>query len=434
MNFTDVIIKKRDGYRLTENEIAFFVKGASEGTIPDYQISALLMAICIKGLDHEETAVLTYEMAHSGKALDLSPIKGIKVDKHSTGGVADTTTLILAPLAASLGLPVIKMCGRGLGHTGGTLDKLEAIPGMRVELSAEQAFKQVNRSGIVIMGQTEDLVPADKVLYALRDVTGTVESIPLIAASIMSKKLAAGADAIVLDVKWGSGAFMNPPEDAEKLAKTMLAAGKRAGKKTAAFITDMNQPLGSFIGNSLEVIEAAEILKGNVDNDLKTVALALGSKMLVLGGIAENNAEGLEKLNKNIANGKGFEKFEELISLQGGNPNVLTDYSLMGAAAESLEVKAETSGFVSEIDTYKIGKASVALGAGRLLKTDKIDYNAGIIMKKRLGDRIEEGETIAVVFAADKNRCTAAAEIIKNALRVGDTPANKKPLIVCELE
>ncbi len=284
------------------------------------------------------------------------------------------------------------------------------------------------------MGQTEDLAPADKVLYALRDVTGTVESIPLIAASIMSKKLAAGADAIVLDVKCGSGAFMKTPKDAEKLAKTMLAAGKRAGKKTAAFITDMNQPLGSFIGNSLEVIEAAEILKGNVDNDLKTVALALGSKMLVLGGIAENNAEGLEMLNKNIANGKGLEKFEELISLQGGNPDVLTDYSLMGTAAESLEVKAETSGFVSEIDTYKIGKASVALGAGKLLKTDKIDYNAGIIMKKRLGYTIKKGETIAVVFAADKNRCTAAAEIIKNALRVGDTPVNKKPLILYELE
>ncbi|MCD8089014.1 MAG: thymidine phosphorylase [Clostridiales bacterium] len=434
MNFVDLIIKKRNRQRLEEKEIEFFVNGAAKGTIPDYQIAAMLMAICINGLDNEETACLTSEMTASGKILDLSRIRGIKVDKHSTGGVADTTTLILAPLTASLGLPVIKMCGRSLGHTGGTLDKLESIPGMKTRLTADEAIEQVNSKGIAIMGQTADLAPADKVLYELRDVTGTVESIPLIAASIMSKKLAAGADAIVLDVKCGSGAFMKTPEEALRLAETMLAAGKKAGKKTAALITDMNQPLGSFIGNSLEVIEAAEILKGRNDNDLKTVSLALGSKMLVLGGIAKDGKEGLEMLNENIENGRGLKKFEELISLQGGNPDVLYDYELLGSSLSSLSVKIRQSGFISSIDTYKIGKASVVLGCGRLSKTDTIDYTAGIIMKKRLGDPVNPGDTIAELFAADSEKCREAAEIMRSALTITTAPPKKSPLILYELE
>ncbi|MCD8158217.1 MAG: thymidine phosphorylase [Clostridiales bacterium] len=434
MNFTDLIIKKRDKNKLKKEEIEFFIKGSSEGTIPDYQIAAMLMAIYLNGLDDEETALLTAAMTSSGEILDLSAIPGIKVDKHSTGGVADTTTLILAPLTASLGLPVVKMCGRGLGHTGGTLDKLESIPGVQVELTPTRAVEQVKSCGAVIMGQTSDLAPADKVLYALRDVTGTVESIPLIAASIMSKKLAAGADAIVLDVKWGSGAFMKTPEEAERLTKTMIAAGKKAGRKTAAFITDMNQPLGNNIGNSLEVIEAAGILKWHIDNDLKTVALALGSKMLVLGGIAENTAKGLDMLNENIENGKGLKKFEEIIKAQGGNPAALYDYNLLGKASFSLEVKAAAGGFVYEINTYEIGKASAALGAGRLSKDDKIDLNAGIIMKKRLGDSVKPGETIAEVFAKSKEKCIEGANIIQGAVCIKKKIPEKKPLIFKELD
>lgn len=433
MDFRDLIIKKRDGKRLSEAEIDYFVKGTSVGTIPDYQISAMLMAIYLKGLDDEETAELTAAMTRSGKVLDLSGIRGIKVDKHSTGGVADTTTLILAPLTASLGLPVIKMCGRGLGHTGGTLDKLEAIPGMRVELEPEEAVRQVNKSGIAIMGQTAELAPADRVLYGLRDVTGTVESIPLIAASIMSKKLAAGADAIVLDVKWGSGAFMKSPEEAERLGEIMLEAGKRAGKNMAALITDMNQPLGNCIGNSLEVIEAVEILKGKADGDLKTLSLELGSRMLMMGGIVKDRRQGFELLNRNIANGRGLEKLEELIYIQGGDPDVLNDYGLFGRAACGLAVKAEKSGFVSETDTYNIGRASAVLGAGRLRKGDKIDYNAGIVMKKRLGEPVEKGEALAEVFASSGNKCQDGAEIIRNAVKIGKEPPKKKPLISREI-
>ncbi len=432
MNFRDIIVKKKNKRELSKNEIEFFIKGVVDGSIPDYQISAMLMAVCLNGLNDEETACLTSAMTHSGKILDLSAINGIKVDKHSTGGVADTTTLILAPLTASLGLPVIKMCGRGLGHTGGTLDKLEAIPGMRVELTAEEAVRQVNKSGIAIIGQTADLAPADKILYALRDVTGTVDSIPLIAASIMSKKLAAGADAIVLDVKCGNGAFMKTAEDAVRLAKTMKTAGEAAGRKMSAFITDMNQPLGRFIGNSLEVIEAAEILKGRAGGDLKTVSLALGSRMLVLGGITKDTGEGLEMLEKNIENGRGFEKFTELIEIQGGNPEALYDYSLMGTASCSLDIRTRREGYITEINTYDIGRASVILGAGRLSKNDKIDYSAGIIMKKRLGDYAACGECIAEVFSSESSRCHEAGDIIRSAVKLFSAPQEKSPLLLFE--
>jgi pyrimidine-nucleoside phosphorylase len=429
MSFTDIIIKKRDGDLLTDTEIDEFISGVTNGSIPDYQAAAMLMAICINGLDDAETAELTRAMLYSGNTLDLSGIHGIKVDKHSTGGVADTTTLVLAPLCASLGLPVVKMSGRGLGHTGGTLDKMESIPKMKTDISIEQAVKQVNENGIVIMGQTSDLAPADKYLYALRDVTGTVESIPLIASSVMSKKLAAGADAIVLDVKCGNGAFMKNKEDALCLAKTMLAAGKKLGRKMTAFVTDMNQPLGMNIGNSLEVIEAIEILKGNVEGDLKTVALELGSEMLVLGEVAKNRDEALEMLNKSIADGRGIKKFKELITLQGGNPDVTDDYSLFPQPDFSLEIKAEKSGYVSSINTLDIGKASVELGAGRVLKTDSIDYAAGIVMKKRIGDKTEAGEVIAEVFAKNMQRCLCAEKIIKSAVEIGDEQPHKPKLI-----
>lgn len=429
MNFVDLIKKKRDGCKLSKEELEYFANGAARGTIPDYQLSAMLMAICINGLDDEETTMLTMAMTYSGKTLDLSGIKGVKVDKHSTGGVADTTTLVLAPLTASLGLPVVKMSGRGLGHTGGTLDKMESIPGMSVNLTMEQAVEGVNRHGIVVMGQTENLAPADKVLYALRDVTGTVESIPLIAASIMSKKLAAGADAIVLDVKCGSGAFMKNIDDAKSLAETMIKIGKGMGRRVSALITDMNQPLGMCIGNSLEVIEAIEILKGNIGGSLKEVSLELGSEMLVLGKIAANKDEALKMLNENIKNGKGLEKLRELICIQGGNQEVINDYRLFGRAKCSMEIKAERDGYISSADAYHIGKASVALGAGRLRKTDKIDLNAGVVMKCRTGDRVRAGQTIAQVFAADNDRCKEGAEIVSNAIVIGDDMPAKEKLV-----
>lgn len=428
MNFTDLIIKKRSGGELSSEEIDFFIKGVTERSLPDYQISAMLMAICIKSLNYRETADLTMAMAHSGRVLDLSDIDGIKVDKHSTGGVADTTTLILAPLTASLGLKVIKMSGRGLGHTGGTIDKLESIPGFNTALGITRATEQVNNIGIAVMGQTEDLAPADKYLYALRDVTGTVESIPLIAASIMSKKLAAGSDAIVLDVKYGSGAFMKTLEDAQALARTMVNIGLSAGKKTTAVITPMDRPLGDNIGNSLEVIEAIEILKGKKDGRLKKVALELAAHMLVLGGIANDRDTALYLLDKNIENGKGLEKFEEMISAQGGDPNVCEDYSLFPQPKCSLCIKAEKSGCITEINTTDIGRASVALGAGRLVKDTRLDLSAGIIMHTTLGEHIAVGDIIAEVFAADNEKCTAASDIISKAITISDRQAEPLPL------
>lgn len=428
MNFADIIIKKRDKHRLTKEEIDFFVKGVTDRTIPDYQISAMLMAICINRMDIEETAELTRAMTNSGHIMDLSPIKGIKVDKHSTGGVGDTTTLVLAPLTASLGLPVIKMSGRGLGHTGGTLDKLESIPGFNVSLTMEQAFSQVEKHGIALMSQTSDLAPADRYLYALRDVTGTVENISLIASSIMSKKLAAGGDAIVLDVKCGNGAFMKTLDDAEALALTMTDTGKHLNKKITAFITNMNEPLGSYIGNSLEVIEAMEILKGSRECPLKELSLALGSEMLVMGGIFESREKALSALEENIKNGRGLEKFAQLIELQGGNPAVTDDYSLFPQADEHIEVKADKAGFVEYMDTNGIGRASALTGAGRMTKADTPDYGAGIIMHKRLGDRVEKGEPIAEILSASADKCSAAAELLMQSVHIGEKP-EKQPLI-----
>lgn len=368
MNFVDSIIKKRDGGKLTKEEIAFFVKGVTDGTLPDYQISALLMAIFLKGMDTEETAQLTMEMAHSGGMFDLSALAGCKVDKHSTGGVADTTTLILAPLVASVGVPVVKMSGRGLGFSGGTIDKLESIPGFRVDVTEEEALRFAKESGIVLMSQTDNLTPADKKLYALRDVTGTVDSIPLIAASIMSKKIAAGADAIVLDVKCGSGAFMKNAADAERLAGIMADMGRHVGRRVTAVISSMAQPLGMYIGNSLEVMEAIEVLKGNVGGDLLEVSLTLGANMLLLAERVQSEEEGKALLLENIRNGKGLAKFKELLIQQGGDVRVIADYSLLPLAEEKWEVKATKSGYLTRMDTAMIGRASQETGAGRMFK------------------------------------------------------------------
>ena len=429
MNFADIIIKKKNNCELTKEEIEYFVDSVVKKTVPDYQISALLMAIAINSMSDRETAELTKAMTCSGNVLDLSDIKGIKTDKHSTGGVGDTTTLVLAPLTASLGLPVIKMSGRGLGHTGGTLDKLESIPGFSVSIPIDRAIEQVNKKGIVIMGQTEDLDPADKYLYALRDVTGTVESLPLIASSIMSKKLAAGADAIVLDVKTGKGAFMKNVEDAVRLADTMIRTAKAMDRKVTALVTDMNEPLGLNIGNSLEVIEAIEILKNRREGRLKEVSLALGAEMLVLGRIAENTEEAMALLERNIANGKGLEKLGELIEIQGGDPKVINDYSLFPQPKAEYELEAEEEGYVYSINCYDIGRASLNTGAGRAAKESPIDYSAGIIMHKKGGDTVKKGDVIAEVFSANIEKCIVSAEIIKNAVVISSERPEKRKLI-----
>ena len=431
MNFVDSIIKKRDGGKLTKEEIAFFVKGVTDGTLPDYQISALLMAIFLKGMDTEETAQLTMEMAHSGGMFDLSALAGCKVDKHSTGGVADTTTLILAPLVASVGVPVVKMSGRGLGFSGGTIDKLESIPGFRVDVTEEEALRFAKESGIVLMSQTDNLTPADKKLYALRDVTGTVDSIPLIAASIMSKKIAAGADAIVLDVKCGSGAFMKNAADAERLAGIMADMGRHVGRRVTAVISSMAQPLGMYIGNSLEVMEAIEVLKGNVGGDLLEVSLTLGANMLLLAERVQSEEEGKALLLENIRNGKGLAKFKELLIQQGGDVRVIADYSLLPLAEEKWEVKATKSGYLTRMDTAMIGRASQETGAGRMFKGQTRDFGAGIVMKKRTGDVIATGETLAVVYSKSREKCQSVADFLQKAITIEAAPLTEQtPLIL----
>lgn len=433
MNFVDIIIKKRDGGKLTAEEITFFVKGVTDGSLPDYQISALLMAILLRGMDAEETAHLTMEMANSGGRFDLSSVEGFKVDKHSTGGVADTTTLILAPLVASVGVPVVKMSGRGLGFSGGTIDKLESIPGFQVDVTEEKALQFAKESGIVLMSQTDDLTPADKKLYAMRDVTGTVDSIPLIAASIMSKKIAAGADGIVLDVKCGSGAFMKDLESAEKLATTMADMGRHVGRKVTAVISGMDQPLGMYIGNSLEVMEAIEVLKGNVGGDLLEVSLTLGANMLLLAGRVTTEEEGKTLLLEQIRNGKGLEKFREMIAQQGGDVNIIENYDLLPLSSVKVEVKADRSGYITKMDTAMIGRASQETGAGRMFKGQPLDFGAGIIMKKRAGGAIATGETLAIVYSESKEKCDSAAEFLKKAITIEDYKAAEQPPLIWKI-
>lgn len=430
MNIVDLIIKKRDGGKLTKEEIEFFIKGVTDSSIPDYQVSAMLMAIYFQDLDNEETSELTMAMAHSGGTFDLSSVEGIKVDKHSTGGVADTTTLILAPLVASCGVPVIKMSGRGLGFSGGTLDKLESIPGFKIDVTEEQALEYAKTSGIVLMSQTDNLTPADKKLYALRDVTGTVDNIALISGSIMSKKIAAGADAIVLDVKCGSGAFMKDYPSAVKLAKTMAEIGKSVGRNVTAVISSMDQPLGMNIGNSLEVIEAIEVLKGNVKGDLLDVALTLGAYMLIGAKKVNSVEEGISMLTKNINNGKGLAKFRELLIQQHGNPDIIEDYSLLPLSKAKLEVKADSDGYIYSMNTAEIGRSSLETGAGRASKTDSIDFGSGIIMKVRIGDTVSKGDVIAEIYSATEEKCISAGKYLKDAIEIKAEKPEQPKLIL----
>lgn len=403
MRMVDIIEKKRDGHELTTAEINFFIEGYTKGEIPDYQASALAMAIYFQDMNDRERADLTRAMVESGDTIDLSAIDGVKVDKHSTGGVGDTTTLVLAPLVASLDVPVAKMSGRGLGHTGGTIDKLESIAGFHVELTREQFIDLVNRDKVAVIGQSGNLTPADKKLYALRDVTGTVNSIPLIASSIMSKKIAAGADAIVLDVKTGDGAFMKTQEDAEKLAHAMVRIGNHVGRKTIAIISDMSQPLGFAIGNALEVKEAIETLQGKGPKDLTELVLTLGSQMVILAGKAKTSEEAKEMLLDAIHSGKALAKFKEFLANQGGDASIVDDLTKLPQAKYKIELPAKQSGYISRMVADEIGVASMILGAGRATKEDVIDLAVGLVLHKKVGDKVEEGESILTIYSNREN-------------------------------
>lgn len=403
MRMVDIIEKKRDGQELTTAEINFFIEGYTKGEIPDYQASALAMAIYFQDMNDRERADLTRAMVESGDTIDLSAIDGVKVDKHSTGGVGDTTTLVLAPLVASLGVPVAKMSGRGLGHTGGTIDKLESIAGFHVELTREQFIDLVNRDKVAVIGQSGNLTPADKKLYALRDVTGTVNSIPLIASSIMSKKIAAGADAIVLDVKTGDGAFMKTQEDAEELAHAMVRIGNHVGRKTIAIISDMSQPLGFAIGNALEVKEAIETLQGKGPKDLTELVLTLGSQMVILAGKAKTSEEAKEMLLDAIHSGKALAKFKEFLANQGGDASIVDDLTKIPQAKYKIELPAKQSGYISRMVADEIGVASMILGAGRATKEDVIDLAVGLVLHKKVGDKVEEGESILTIYSNREN-------------------------------
>jgi pyrimidine-nucleoside phosphorylase len=395
----DIIEKKRDGKELTTEEIQFCIKGYTDGSIPDYQMSALTMAIVFQGMSEAERATLTMAMVESGDQIDLSAIHGIKVDKHSTGGVGDTTTLVLGPLVASVGVPVAKMSGRGLGHTGGTIDKLESVEGFHVELENEEFVRLVNQNKIAVIGQSGNLTPADKKLYALRDVTGTVESIPLIASSIMSKKIAAGADAIVLDVKTGAGAFMKTLEDSRELAKAMVRIGNNVGRKTMAVISDMSQPLGFAIGNALEVKEAIDTLKGEGPEDLTELCLTLGSHMVLLAEKATNVEEARQMLTSAIKDGSALETLKVFLRSQGGDDSVVDDPSRLPQASFKIEVEAKEEGYIAEIIADEIGTAAMLLGAGRATKESEIDLAVGLLLKKKIGDQVQVGESIVTIYS-----------------------------------
>ncbi|CAM4503409.1 pyrimidine-nucleoside phosphorylase [Paenibacillus endophyticus] len=431
MRSVDIIQKKRDGGELTASELTFLIDGYSRGDIPDYQMSAWAMAVFFRGMTAKETAALTLAMANSGDQVDLGPISGIKVDKHSTGGVGDKTTLILGPLVASVGVPVAKMSGRGLGHTGGTIDKLESIEGFRTELSREKFMSQVNDIGLSVIGQSGNLAPADKKLYALRDVTATVESIPLIASSVMSKKIAAGADAIVLDVKTGSGAFMKTLEDSEKLASAMVDIGTEVGRNTAAVISDMDQPLGFAIGNALEVQESIETLKGNGPEDLTELCLTLGAHMVVLGGKSDSVQSAKELLREQIRNGAALEKFKSFIAAQGGDDSIADDPARLPQAPVIVEVTSEHSGFVSAIEAEQLGLAAMILGAGRATKDAEIDYAVGVTLRKKVGDSVNAGDTLALLHVRDANDTAKEVAVkVRAAYSFSETKPEPRALLL----
>lgn len=429
MLMVDIIRKKRDGGKLTKEEIDFFINGYVKGEIPDYQVSALMMAIFYKGMDDEETGQLTQAMLHSGDVLDLSAINGFKVDKHSTGGVGDKTSLVLTPMVASLGVPVAKMSGRGLGHTGGTIDKLESFKGFSTSITNEQFISNVNKIGISIMGQTKDLAPADKLLYALRDVTATVDNMSLIASSIMSKKLAAGADGIVLDVKSGSGAFMKTDEDAFELAKKMVAIGKHANVKTMAVVSDMDQPLGRAVGNAIEVKEAIETLKGNGPEDLRELCLTLGSYMVSFAGKASSADEARSMLEKSIESGKALDKLAEFIKAQGGNPDDVYNPDNLPMASKQVEIKVEKNCYVSSIMSEEVGIASLLLGGGRRSKEDVIDLSVGIYLNKKVGEKVSAGETVATIYGNDNAKIKEGLARLRGAYDFSEAEPRKNKLI-----
>lgn len=431
MRMYDIIHKKKSGEELTKEELQFAVNGYTKGDIPDYQMSALLMAICFQGMTDRETAELTLVMAHSGDLVDLSMIPGIKVDKHSTGGVGDKTTLIVAPIVAACGIPVAKMSGRGLGHTGGTVDKLESIPGLKTDFTKEEFIDIVSRIGVCVAGQSGNLAPADKKLYALRDVTATVESIPLIAASVMSKKIAAGSDCILLDVKTGSGAFMKTVEDSITLARAMVKIGEACGRRTVALITDMDRPLGQAIGNSLEICEAAETLQGRGPKDLSSVCRSLAVNMLALA--KHGGKEALEECGRMVddalLSGKAFEKFVELVEAQGGDRRYAEDSNLFEKAKVEYAVKAKKGGYICSMNTETCGIAGALLGAGRETADADIDYSAGILLKAKTGDYVEKGGNLAVLYTSREEKLAHAVEVFEKCITIGEEKPRETPLI-----
>lgn len=429
MNPVDIILKKRAGHELSTHEIEAFILGSVDGTFKDYQLSALLMAICINGMSERETVDMTLAMARSGDMLDLSAVKGMTVDKHSTGGVGDTTSLILVPLVACCGAKVAKMSGRGLGHTGGTLDKLESIPGLSISLASREFIDQVNRIGCAVVGQTGNLTPADKAMYALRDVTGTVDSLPLVVSSILSKKIAAGAEAIVLDVKAGSGAIMPTLEKSIELAETMVRIGCQTGRRFSAIVTDMDQPLGMYIGNALEVEEAILTLRGEVEGPLKQVSLLLGAHILESAGLANSLEEGTAMLLEKLDSGEGVRKFAEMIEAQGGEPRVIEDLSLLPHACERIPRMAEEAGFIEKMRTDMIGNAAKCLGAGRERKDDQIDPGVGIVMKVRIGDRVKKGDVLYELHTSTHSKLVEAQALMEQAIVLSKREVKAPPLV-----
>lgn len=429
MRMYDIILKKRNGGELTKEEIDYFVSNYTKGNIPDYQASALLMAIYFKKMNKRETADLTLSMVNSGERMDLSLIKGIKVDKHSTGGVGDKTSLVLGPMVASCGVPVAKMSGRGLGHTGGTIDKLESIKGFSVEMTMEQFINNVNKVGLAIGGQTGNLTPADKKLYALRDVTATVDNISLIASSIMCKKIASGSDAIVLDVKVGNGAFMKTKDEAFELAREMVDIGTNLGRKTVAVISDMDQPLGMAVGNSLEVREAVNTLRGKGPEDLLELCLTLGSYMLLLSGKVTDRLEARKMLMDSIESGRAVNKFKEFVKAQGGDTSVVDNLDLLPSAKYTRYFKAEKTGYLERILAQEVGLSSLSLGAGRETKESKVDLSVGLVLTKKVGASVEAGETLVTVYGNDESKIDACMVKLENAFKISDEPVNSRQLI-----